>query len=212
MRPKMGIIALVMALMLVPIAGFNAIAQDATPEATAVNGIDCDRSIDLFDSEALPRVQGVNVIFACGHFFEGDSETNKSGGLVILGTLSTIAPNLKIENPIEGVNIRQTGTANVTVIQGSLTVGLVANCAVAPNCRGGTGVARFARTNAENQVVWTDLVVGDPPTKLLPGDLLIVENVTVTFTSGEEGALVASSGAYNPGPAEGCPVRCWQFP
>ena len=81
-----------------------------------------------------------------------------------------------------------------------------------PDCTGGTGVARFARTNAENQVVWTDLIVGDPPTTILPGDLLIVENVTVTFTAGEEGALVSSSGAYNPGPGEGCPGRCWQFP
>ncbi len=212
MRPRMGILALVAALMFMSTAGISAIAQDATPEATEVNGVECGSSIDLFDPAALPRVKGVNVVFACGHFAEGDNAANASGGLAILGTLTTVDPGLTIENPKEGINIRQTGTANITVIQGSLAVGLIATCAEKPDCGEGTGIARFARTNAENQAVWTDLVVGDAPTELLPGDLLIVENVTVTFTAGDKGALVSSSGAYNPGPGEGCPVRCWQFP
>ena len=212
MRPRMGILALAMALLIISMACNSAIAQDATPEGTPevskVNGIDCGPNVELFDPAALPRAKGVKTVFACAYFAEGD---NVSGGLAVIGTLSTIDPNLTIENPIEGVNIRQTGTANITVIQGSLTVELIANCAEAPGCSGGTGIARFARTDVENQVVWTDLELGTP-IEILPGDLLIVENVTVTFTTGEKGALVSSSGAYNPGPGEGCPVRCWQFP
>jgi len=207
----MGILALVMALMLMSVAGISAIAQDATPSGEPasgkVNGIDCGPNVELFDPAALPRAQGVKTVFACAYFAKGD---NVSGGLAVIGTLSTVDPG-PIENPIEGANIRQTGTANITVIQGSLTVGLIANCAEAPGCNGGTGTARFARTDVENQSVWTDLELGSP-VEILPGDVLIVENVTVTFTAGEEGALVSSSGAYNPGPGGGCPGRCWQFP
>ena len=212
MRSRMGILALVMALMLMSMVGISAIAQDATPQGEPapgkVNGIDCGPNVEIFDPAALPRAEGVNVVFACAYFLNGD---NASGGLAIIGTLSTVAPGLEIENPVEGVNIRQTGTANITIIQGSLTVELIANCAEAPGCSGGTGIARFARTDVENQVVWTDLELGTP-IEILPGDLLIVENVTVTFTAGEAGALVSSSGAYNPGPGQGCPGRCFQFP
>ena len=213
MRPRMGILALVMALMLMSMVGMSAIAQDATPQGgeapEKVNGIDCGRNVPLFDPDALPRPKGVNTVFACAYFATGD---NASGGLAIIGTLLTIEPGLVIENPVEGINIRQTGTANITIIQGSLAVGLVATCAEKPDCGEGTGIARYSRTNAENQSVWTDLVVGDAPTELLPGDLLIVENVTVTYTAGEEGTLVASSGDYNPGPGQGCNGRCFQFP
>jgi len=205
-------LALVIALMFVSMTGISAIAQDATPQGEPapekVNGIDCGPNVELFDPAALPRANGVTTIFACAYFANGD---NTSGGLAIIGTLSTVKPGLTIKNPIEGENIRQMGTANITMIQGSLDVTLKATCADAPGCTGGTGVARFARTNAENQVVWTDLEV-DSLTTILPGDLLVVENVTVIYTAGAEGALVSSSGAYNPGPGEGCPARCWQFP
>src|SRR5215217_6042362 len=118
MRPRMGILALVMALMLMSMAGISAIAQDATPEASPegskVNGIDCGSDIPILDLLALPDPEGVDVVFACG-YFEGN---NTEGGLAVLGTLRTVEAGVTIENPDEGINIRQTGTANVTVIQG----------------------------------------------------------------------------------------------
>jgi hypothetical protein len=212
MRSRIWITALVAALMLMSMAGISAIAQEATPAGEPapgkVNGIDCGPNVELFDPAALPRAIGVKVVFACAYFATGD---NVSGGLAVIGTLSTVDKGMTIENPVEGTKIRQTGTANITVIQGSLTVELIANCADAQGCSGGTGIARFARTDVDNTTVWTDLEIGTS-VDILPGDLLIVENVTVTFTAGDNGALVSSSGAYNPGPGEGCPVRCWQFP
>src|SRR6478735_1201237 len=109
MRPRMAILALVMALMLMSMVGMSAIAQDATPQGgeapEKVNGIDCGRNVPLFDPDALPRPKGVNTVFACAYFATGD---NASGGLAIIGTLLTIEPGLVIENPVEGINIRQT--------------------------------------------------------------------------------------------------------
>src|SRR5215204_159007 len=67
MRSRTGILALVMALMLMSMAGISAIAQDATPEASPVGSNVCGPNIPIFAEDALPRPEGVDVIFACGY-------------------------------------------------------------------------------------------------------------------------------------------------
>jgi len=223
---------LVLALLLsIPSVGL-ASRQDGqevifTPESTPVNGVDCGGNIAIFEEQQITMPEGVTNVFACGTF-DGTTLTGS--------TITSIDPDVLISNRNEPNDkpdepegkIRQKGTAYVTILKGELTVVLYSNCASTVDCtdvEAGSKAEISFISDEENAV--TTIVLdpqsqelatpvsldpeGRPVVTLTAGQSIVLINVTVSYKSGSEGALVAASGSYVLEGGEGCVLRCWQF-
>lgn len=195
-----------------------------SPASTPISGVNCGGNIDIFTDAGIKMPEGVSNVFACGNF---------DGTLLSGSTITMIAPDTTITqldpDPTSGEHvghIRQKGTAYLTILQGELTVVLLSHCAAAPDCtnREAGSLAEVTTVdqgnNASTVVIDLDQEPQPPVTvtpdgqrlvKLTAGQNITLTNVTVMYTSGKDGALVAANGSYNFNGGEGCVTRCWQF-
>ena len=192
-----------------------------SPASTPISTVDCGGGIEIFSENGITMPDGVTNVFACATYIEP----------VLSGsTITSIAPNILISNSSGNEpagKIRQKGTAYLTILQGELTVVLYSNCATTQGC---TNVeegskAELSFVGADNAV--TTIVLdpenqnlpdpvtrdsaGRPVVKLTQGQSIVLNNVTVSYLSGNDGALVSASGSYDLMAGEGCMTRCWQF-
>lgn len=192
-----------------------------SPASTPINTVDCGGGIEIFSENGIVMPAGVTNVFACATYIEP---------MLSGSTITAIDPNILISNDSGNEpagKIRQKGTAYLTILQGELTVVIFSKCAKTQDCSdveegskaelsfvGADNAVTTIVLDSENQNL-PDPVTRDsdgrPTVKLTKGQSLVLNNVTVSYLSGNDGALVAASGSYDLTAGEGCVVRCWQF-
>lgn len=192
-----------------------------TPASTPISGVDCGGGIEVFSEAGITLPAGLAHVFACGKI-EGTTLTASTVSTIASGT---VLSNDTADEPV-GL-IRQKGAAHITILQGELKVVLFSNCATKPGCTDAEPGSKaeiyvLGPDNAVSVIVLdpnsdpVDPVTLDPEGRpmvtLIQGQSMVLVNVTVSFTAGQEGALVGATGSYDLNAGEGCITRCWQFP
>jgi hypothetical protein len=205
MRTRLWLLAFISLLfvsMALPSTVQSVTARTPALETTA---IECPADTTPDDTELqLPPVDVVRE-----HVDPNQHEL--ADGAVLIYGVSTICLSADITVLVNGTDpIQQFGIGTLIVLEGSLTIELVAPCS-GTGCAEAEGSLTIGTVDSSNAVNWTTVGAGVQVT-LSPGDLVILENVTVWITTGHEGARVGATGVFSFRPGGGCPGSCWQYP
>ena len=194
MGSKLMRLALLLAIG-VAMLPFSGLAEQTPP--AELKG-ECGPNIGLLNS--IPKPTEVTYVYACGIVVNLN---------VTISTTMSIKANATLQNN-EGTDIRQTGSSSITGISGVLTITLVRSCSSSQTCTTTTGTAQLGTVGADNSVTFSDIPVGTS-VDVAPGKIVLLNDVTVTYTTGDEGALISTASSYDLHPGAGCVVACWQI-
>ena len=183
--------------------------QTPTPEATQDTFTDCGTDPQI-DEESRNYPDGLRLSSACVTYERNLQQYTVTARYIIdpditLNDANPTAP------PSE--KLAQIGQSMVTVVDGSLTVTITQFCVqfeaepCAPN-----GSANVGRQENGTDIVWTPITTADPSVTLNSGDMIYLQDVTATFASGSEGAVITTFGVFSVGGGQGCPAACFHMP